>query len=153
MEPIKVLMVCLGNICRSPLAEGILKSKIGDFNIHVDSAGTGAYHVGNLPDARSVQVARKYEIDITDQRARKLEASDLEVFDLIYAMDASNYNHILALATNEKQKAKVFMIMNEVEPAEDVSVPDPYYGGDGGFENVYQMLDEACDAIINKIKQ
>lgn len=153
MEPIKVLMVCLGNICRSPLAEGILKSKIGDFNIQVDSAGTGAYHVGNLPDARSVQVARKYEIDITDQRARKLEASDLEVFDLIYAMDASNYNHILALATNEKQKAKVFMIMNEVEPAEDVSVPDPYYGGDGGFENVYQMLDEACDAIINKIKQ
>lgn len=153
MEPIKVLMVCLGNICRSPLAEGILKSKIGDFNIHVDSAGTGAYHVGNLPDARSVQVARKYEIDITDQRARKLEVSDLEVFDLIYAMDASNYNHILALATNEKQKAKVFMIMNEVEPAEDVSVPDPYYGGDGGFENVYQMLDEACDAIINKIKQ
>lgn len=153
MEPIKVLMVCLGNICRSPLAEGILKSKIGDFNIQVDSAGTGAYHVGNLPDARSVQVARKYEIDITDQRARKLEVSDLEVFDLIYAMDASNYNHILALATNEKQKAKVFMIMNEVEPAEDVSVPDPYYGGDGGFENVYQMLDEACDAIINKIKQ
>lgn len=153
MKTVKVLMVCLGNICRSPLAEGILKSKIKDLNVEVDSAGTGAYHVGNLPDKRSIQVAKKHGIDITDQRARKLVPSDLVAFDLIYAMDASNYRNIVALAKNESQKAKVMMIMNEVSMGSDVSVPDPYYGGDGGFEHVYQMLDKACEAIVNKIKQ
>lgn len=152
MKTVKVLMVCLGNICRSPLAEGILKSKIGALNIEVDSAGTAAYHVGNLPDTRSVQVAKKYGVDITDQRARKFEISDFEEFDLIYAMDASNFNNILALTENDEQKAKVLMIMNEAEPDCDISVPDPYYGGDGGFENVYRMLDEACDVIIDKLK-
>ncbi|ANW96140.1 protein-tyrosine-phosphatase [Wenyingzhuangia fucanilytica] len=152
MNPTKVLMVCLGNICRSPLAEGILKSKVQSQDIIVDSAGTGAYHVGNLPDSRSIAVAKNHGLDITDQRARKIEVSDLDTFDLIYAMDESNYRNILALAQNDVQKAKVFMIMNELLPGENVSVPDPYYGGDNGFEHVYQMLDEACEVIINKIK-
>ncbi|MGY6647174.1 low molecular weight protein-tyrosine-phosphatase [Wenyingzhuangia sp. IMCC45574] len=153
MATVKILMVCLGNICRSPLAEGILKSKIEDLNIVVDSAGTGAYHVGNLPDVRSIEVAMKYGIDITDQRARKLEASDLEEFDFIYAMDASNYRNILSIARTQAQEAKVRMIMNELVPESDVSVPDPYYGGDQGFENVYKMLDQACDVVVNKLKQ
>ncbi|MDO6801872.1 low molecular weight protein-tyrosine-phosphatase [Wenyingzhuangia sp. 1_MG-2023] len=153
MKTANVLMVCLGNICRSPLAEGILKSKLNGLNIMVDSAGTGAYHVGNLPDARSILVAKQYGIDITNQRARKLEASDLDAFDFIYAMDESNYRNILMLAKNEAQKRKVSMIMNEVVEGSDISVPDPYYGGDKGFENVYQMLDSACDAILAKINQ
>lgn len=146
-------MVCLGNICRSPLAEGILKSKVDSNTIIVDSAGTGAYHVGNLPDLRSIQVAEKHGLDITDQRARKIQTSDLDTFDYIYAMDASNYRNILSLAKIEAQKAKVFMIMNELQPGEDISVPDPYYGGGDGFENVYQMLDKACDVVVKKISE
>ena len=153
MKSINILMVCLGNICRSPLAEGILKSKIQNQNIIVDSAGTEAYHIGNLPDSRSRDVAKKYGIDITNQRARKIEISDLDKFDFIYAMDETNYKNIIALAQNEHQKAKVFMIMNELLPTENVSVPDPYYGGNNGFEHVYKMLNEACDIIINKINR
>ncbi len=153
MKPTKVLMVCLGNICRSPLAEGILKTKVDSQNVLVDSAGTGAYHIGKLPDSRSIAVAKNYGIDITDQRARKFSVSDFDKFDYIYAMDESNYRNILALAENDKQRAKVFMIMNELLPNENVSVPDPYYGGDGGFQNVYKMLDRACDVIAEKISE
>lgn len=148
---IKVLMVCLGNICRSPLAEGILQSKINSDTIFVDSAGTGAYHVGNLPDERSIEVARKYGINITNQRARKFTVKDFDNFDFIYPMDESNYRNIIALARNTADKAKVKMILNEVYPNENVSVPDPYYGGKQGFENVYKMLDEACEIIAEKL--
>ncbi|MBU3012096.1 low molecular weight phosphotyrosine protein phosphatase [Polaribacter vadi] len=148
---IKVLMVCLGNICRSPLAEGILQSKINTDNFFVDSAGTGAYHVGNLPDERSIEVARKYGINITNQRARKFTVSDFDNFDLIYPMDESNYQNILALSRNKEDENKVQMILNEVYPNENASVPDPYYGGKQGFENVYKMLDEACEIIANKL--
>ncbi len=153
MKTTRVLMVCLGNICRSPLAEGILKSKLSSSNVFVDSAGTGTYHVGNLPDERSIEVAKKYGIDITGQRARKLEVTDLDTFDFIYAMDATNYQNILKLAKNKTQKDKVRMIMNELQPNENISVPDPYYGGDGGFEHVYQMLDKACAVIVGKIEK
>jgi len=148
---IKVLMVCLGNICRSPLAEGILQSKINSDTIFVDSAGTGAYHVGNLPDERSIEVARKYGINITNQRARKFTLKDFDNFDFIYPMDESNYRNIIALARNTADKAKVKMILNEVYPNENASVPDPYYGGKQGFENVYKMLDEACEIIAEKL--
>lgn len=152
MAATKVLMVCLGNICRSPLAEGILKSKIKDSqNIIVDSAGTGAYHIGKLPDSRSIAVAKTHGIDITDQRARKVDVSDLDSFDYIFTMDEVNYRNVIALAENKVQEAKVFMMMNELQPGENISVPDPYYGGDHGFEHVYQMLDKACDVFINKI--
>ena len=147
----KILMVCLGNICRSPLAEGILKSKTFGFKTFVDSAGTGAYHIGKLPDSRSIAIAKKNGLDITDQRARKFIVDDFDKFDLIYAMDMANYNDILALSRNESDKNKVHLILNEVFPNENLDVPDPYHGGDFGFRNVYKMLDEACEIISKKI--
>lgn len=148
---VKVLMVCLGNICRSPLAEGILKSKVDSNKIFVDSAGTAAYHVGNLPDPRSVEVAHKYGLDITNQRARAFSKNDFDLFDYIYVMDTSNYNNVLDLARNDLDKSKVSMILNELNSGENLEVPDPYYGGDGGFEHVYQLLNESCDQIAKKL--
>ena len=148
---IKVLMVCLGNICRSPLAQGILESKVNSDTIFVDSAGTAAYHVGNLPDERSIDVARKYGINITQQRARKFTVNDFDNFDYIYAMDTSNYQNILMLARDKNDEAKVQLILNEIHPNTNKSVPDPYYGGQQGFENVYKMLDEACEIISKKL--
>lgn len=143
-------MVCLGNICRSPLAEGILKSKIDTSKILVDSAGTGDWHVGQEPDNRSIAVGKKYNIDITAQRGRQFTAKDFKNFDLIYVMDNSNKENVLALAEDESQKEKVKLILDEIFPGENVDVPDPYFGGDLGFENVYKMLDKACDQIANR---
>ena len=148
--PKKVLMVCLGNICRSPLAEGILKSKVGK-DVIVDSAGTAGYHVGDLPDQRSIAVANKHNVDLTDQRARKISQSDLDEYDLIYAMDQENYDNLRRMAKNDEQRNKINMIMNELYPNENIDVPDPYYGGDHGFEHVYAMLDEATDKILEKL--
>ena len=148
---IKVLMVCLGNICRSPLGEGILKSKINSDKIFVDSAGTGAYHVGNLPDPRSIEVAAKHNIDITNQMARKFSIDDFDIFDYIYVMDESNYQNIVNLSRNIEDKSKVDMILNHVYPNENISVPDPYYGGKKGFDNVFEMLNEACEIIKDKL--
>lgn len=147
----KILMVCLGNICRSPLAEGIMKEKVQEkgLNWQVDSAGTGSWHIGKLPDSRSIDVARKHGIDITDQRARQFEAADLDKYDYIFAMDSSNYQNILKLATNDKQHEKVHLIMNEANPGYNESVPDPYWD-DNGFEHVFQMLNRACEAFIAK---
>ena len=143
-------MVCLGNICRSPLAEGILKSKATTYQIFVDSAGTSAYHVDNQPDERSIIVAEKHGINISNQRARKFIAADFDNFDIIYAMDESNFHDIVKLSRNNSDKQKVRMILNEIHPNKNNSVPDPYYGGNEGFENVFQMLDEACEIIIKK---
>jgi len=140
-------MVCLGNICRSPLAEGILQSKVSNTFVFVDSAGTAAYHVGNLPDERSIAVASKYGIDISSQKARKFTVKDFDVFDVIYVMDASNYQNVLSIARNQKDIQKVKMILNETHPGKKESVPDPYYGEGDGFEKVYKMLDEACIVI------
>lgn len=146
-------MVCLGNICRSPLAEGILRDKINKQNldISVDSAGTIGLHAGELPDSRSIQVARNHNIDITDLRSRKFKAADFEAFDLILAMDENNKTDILELAQNNADKQKVELIMNYAYPKENIAVPDPYYGGASGFENVFQMLDIATDELIKKI--
>ncbi|ARV07919.1 protein-tyrosine-phosphatase [Polaribacter sp. SA4-10] len=148
---IKVLMVCLGNICRSPLAEGILQSKVDSTKIVVDSAGTAAYHVGNLPDERAIEVARNYGINITGQSARKFTVIDFDTFDFIYAMDDSNYQNILSLARNSRDEEKVQLILKVSNSTEKLNVPDPYYGGKGGFENVYKMLDEACTIISKKL--
>ncbi|MCB0509931.1 MAG: low molecular weight phosphotyrosine protein phosphatase [Chitinophagales bacterium] len=148
---LKILMVCLGNICRSPLAEGILKHKVQERNLNweVDSAGTSGFHAGEKPDRRSIAEAKKHQIDISEQRSRQFRGWDLESYDLIYVMDNSNLRDVLSLAKNEEEKAKVILIMNELEPGSNINVPDPYYG-EYGFENVYSMLDKACEAIINK---
>lgn len=147
----KILMVCLGNICRSPLAEGILEHKVKQQGLEweIDSAGTGAYHVGELPDVRSIAVAKKYGIDLTNQRARQFKVEDFDNFDKIYVMDASNYQNVVHLARNEADKAKVELIRNVVRPNWNEQVPDPYWN-DNGFEQVFQMLDEACDHIIKQ---
>ena len=144
-------MVCLGNICRSPSAEGILRSKVHKNEFFVDSAGTAAYHVGNLPDVRSIEIASKFGIDLTNQKARKFTVKDFDTFDVIYAMDDSNYLNILSLSRNNEDAQKVKMILNEAHPTKNLSVPDPYYGGTSGFEDVYKMLDEACELIAKKI--
>ena len=149
----KILMVCLGNICRSPLAEGIFKSKLRANNMFVDSAGTAAYHVGKLPDSRSIEVARKYGIDITKQRARKFVVEDFDTFDFIFAMDTSNLEHLISLARNSDDEQKVHLILNALDFDSNHEVPDPYYGSKDGFETVYSMLDEACDTIASKIEK
>ena len=147
----KILMVCLGNICRSPLAEGILQTITMEKQLDwsIDSAGTSSWHVGKQPDSRSIKVAQKYGIDITQQRARQLQVADFQAFDIIYAMDSSNYNDIRRLAPTEADKAKVRLILNEVSAGQNRAVPDPYWGDDG-FQSVYQMLEEACQAIVQK---
>ncbi|MFP4288088.1 MAG: low molecular weight protein-tyrosine-phosphatase [Bacteroidales bacterium] len=149
----KILMVCMGNICRSPLAEGIMTEKQKKYNldIEVDSAGTGAYHVNEPPDPRSVEIAMDYGIDITHQRARMFTVEDFERFDKIFVMDHENYAHILAMAKNQDHKNKVDLIMNNAYPGKNMLVPDPYYGGDDGFKNVFMMLDEACETIAQEI--
>jgi len=148
----KILMVCLGNICRSPLAEGILSSKGKHLNIEVDSVGTAGYHVGKKPDIRSIEIANKYAIDLNQQRARQFSRADFDEFDIIYAMDTNNYAHLISLASSETERNKIRMILNEINPNAYQSVPDPYYGGDNGFQDVYNMLDKACDKIIQDIE-
>ncbi|CAM3642225.1 low molecular weight protein-tyrosine-phosphatase [Flavobacterium saliperosum] len=150
--PVKILMVCLGNICRSPLAEGILQSKLPREQFFIDSAGTGGWHVGQEPDNRSIQTAKKRGLDITHQRGRQIHPTDFDTFDYIYVMDISNYKNVIALAPSEEAKSKVQMILNELFPNENVDVPDPYYGGQNGFEQVFDMLDDACQIIAEKLK-
>lgn len=145
-------MVCLGNICRSPLAEGILRSKVDPKMVVVDSAGTAAYHVGEAPDLRSIMTARKHGLNISKLLGRQFRVEDFDDFDKIYVMDHSNYNNVIALARNEEDKAKVDLILNELSPGSNQDVPDPYYGGDEGFEQVYRLLDTATDTISQKIK-
>ena len=150
----KILMVCLGNICRSPLAEGIMKDKIAQqkLNWTVDSAGTGSWHIGSKPDSRSIAVAQQHHIDIKDQRGRQFTAADFNKFDKIFAMDSENYQNIIKLAPDEESKNKVALIMNQADPGRNQSVPDPYWD-DNGFEKVYQMLDKSCSAFIQKQTQ
>ena len=145
-------MVCLGNICRSPLAEGILAHKKKHLNLEVDSAGTAAYHVGKLPDSRSIEIANKYNIDLSKQRARQFSRADFDTFDIIYAMDTNNYAHLISLADNKEERNKIRMILNEINPNACESVPDPYYLGENGFQNIYNMLEKACNKIVQNIE-
>ncbi len=146
-----ILMICLGNICRSPLAEGLMRSKLNFTKFTVDSAGTSGGHKGEAPDKRSIAVAKKNGLDISNQKSRKLLKEDFQKFDFLFVMDESNYRDVISMASNEEEKKKVIKILDEVFPGENLDVPDPYYGGSQGFENVYRMLDRATDAIAKRI--
>jgi protein-tyrosine phosphatase len=151
----KILMVCLGNICRSPVAEGILRKHITDNNISdvlVDSAGTSDFHIGEAPHEISTKNALKNNVDISGLRARQFSYKDFSDFDQIYAMDDSNYQNILKLAKTDADKAKVEMILNKILPNSNAAVPDPYFGGLDGFEEVFQLLNKACKVIAEELK-
>lgn len=146
MQAGNVLMVCLGNICRSPLAQGVFEHLAQDYSITVDSAGTANYHSGASPDKRSQLTAKRHGIDISSQRARQFTTADFRDFDYIFVMDRTNLSNVLSLACNEQDSVKVALLLGEDE------VEDPYYGGDDGFEIVYQKIDAACREIIAQWK-
>ena len=147
----KILMVCLGNICRSPLAEGILKSKLPKDKFIVESAGTADWHIGKKPDDRSIATANKNGIDISSQRGRLFKKSDFNNFDYIFVMDNSNFENVIKLAPNDMSKQKVHLILNELFPDENVDVPDPYYGLQNGFDMAFEMLNESCEILTKKL--
>ena len=150
----KILMVCLGNICRSPMAEGILRDKASklSYDIEVDSAGTAAYHIGEAPDSRMIETAMSRGINISDLRARQFCVNDFDVFDKIYAMDASNLSNMQQLARNRSDLDKLDLLLNCKDSFLNKSVPDPYYGGEDGFFNVYDILEESIEFILkNKL--
>lgn len=148
----KILMVCLGNICRSPLAEGILKhkAKAAGLNWTVESAGTNGYHVGEAPHHLSQKVARLNGIDICEQRARQFVKEDMDRYDKIYAMADDVLDDIRRIAGNKWNPEKADLFLNELHPDENRSVPDPWYGTEPGFHEVYKIINEICDAIIKK---
>ena len=143
-------MVCLGNICRSPLAQGILASLVDPEKVLVDSAGTAGYHLGKAPDHRSIALALERGLDISHQRCRKVTTDDLRDFDLIYAMDRKNLEGLLRQAEGPRQAIKVKLLLEEVDLGL-LEVPDPYYGERRDFEKVYEILEKACGAIAKKL--
>lgn len=151
----KILMVCLGNICRSPLADGLLRQKVKDnsLSIVVDSAGTSALHEGEKPDSRMMEVSKNFGTDLSFLRSRPITKSDLDEFDLIYTMDRDNYWDVLNMCSTKEQEEKIIPILDLIYPNENQSVPDPYFGGEQGFVNVYKMLDLATDKIILNFKK
>ena len=154
MTPYPVLFVCLGNICRSPLAEGIFRDMTiqngREHDYPTDSAGTGGWHIGYPPDARSVQVAREHGIDISDLRARRIEASDFDRFELILAMDRSNLRHLQDMAP--RQTAATLALFSAYALGQEIDIPDPYYGGIEGFRDVYSMLFSGCRSLVTKFE-
>lgn len=150
----KILMVCLGNICRSPLAEGILRDKANrdGLNITVDSAGTADYHTGEPPHRNSIRVAAENDLDITMLRARQFKAKDFDEFDIIFVMDSSNYADVIRLAHNDGHRRKIRYLLNEINPGSNEGVPDPWFGGYDGFQHVYRLLDKTCDVIISGLQ-
>ena len=150
----KILMVCLGNICRSPLADGLMRKKVQEhkLDVYVDSAGTANYHVGGAPDERMTQTARRKGVDISKLQARQFVVSDFDAFDIIYVMDRSNYDNVVRLARNEADRNKVQLILELLPNKTEIEVPDPYYGGQDGFEHVFDLLNRATDVIIEKMQ-
>lgn len=146
-------MVCLGNICRSPMAEGILRARVEEAGkkVIVDSAGTSDYHSGESPDFRAIRTLEKRGIDISGLAARQFTVQDFDTFNHIYAMDASNLMNILSLARNDDDRNKVELLLNVSFPESNRSVPDPYYGGMEGFEEVYEMLNAVSLKLISSL--
>jgi protein-tyrosine phosphatase len=147
-----VLMVCLGNICRSAMAEGILRSKAKKLglNIEVDSAGTADFHVGEAPDTRAIKTAKQFGVDISNLRGRQFNESDFDKFDFIFVMDGSNKDNVLKLARNEKDRTKVKLLLELTSEFDLKDVPDPWFGGDEGFVEVFEMLDKACGNFLTQ---
>ena len=145
-------MVCLGNICRSPLAEGILQHKVNEAGLSwkVESAGTNSYHIGEPPHHLSQKVAQLNGINICDQRARRFKPSDLEEYDLLYAMSKDVIDDMKSMAGNNWQQEKVKLLMDELHPGQQKDVPDPWYGPEPGYHEVYKMIEAACDKILKK---
>ena len=145
-------MVCLGNICRSPLAEGILQDKAfkAGLNWSIESAGTNQYHTGDAPHPLSQKVAKLNGIDISNQRARRFVAEDFEIYDKIYALAGDVVDDMRRIAKKKMDETKVDLLMNELYPGMNMDVPDPYYGAEPGYHEVYKMIDKVCDAIIDK---
>ncbi len=149
----KILMVCLGNICRSPMAEGIMRQKIEKYNLKakVDSCGTANYHVGQSPDLRAIQTLKKYGIDISQHSGRQFQVADFDKYDLIFAMDTENYSNIIAKARNKKDKEKVRLLLEALFPGQQKIVPDPYYGNLSHFEETYTLIEEACEDLASRL--
>lgn len=148
----KILMVCLGNICRSPLAEGVLQEKAWKAGLKwsVESAGTNGYHLGEAPHPLSQKVARLNKIDISKQRSRRFVAEDFDRFDKIYAMSDDVIDDIKRIARNKFDEKKIELLLNELFPGKNVDVPDPWYGPEPGYHDVFKMINDACDIIISK---
>jgi len=148
----KILMVCLGNICRSPLAEGILqhKANAAALNWQVDSAGTAGYHVGNPPHHLSQKVAKQIGIDISLQQCKQFVQVDMLNYDRIYVMDSSNYNDVKKISGHLWNEQKVGLLLNELFKGENRNVPDPWYGEEDGYHKVFDMIDRACEKIVNR---
>lgn len=151
----KILMVCLGNICRSPLAEGILRNKIKKAGLHwtVDSAGTGNYHIGEPPHRLSQKVSKMNGVDISYQQARQFTKHDMLHFDKIYVMDSNNYEDVKLMSQDLWNEDKVDLLLNELYPFENREVPDPWYGTEEGYHRVFKLIDEACDNIISNYSE
>lgn len=151
----KILMVCLGNICRSPIAEGILRHKllVHKLDAEVDSCGFEAFHNGDRPDRRGIETAKQHGIDISGLRARLFNPEDFDRFDHIYVMDVNNYRDVASVARTKDDLKKVDFIMNLSEPGSNLAVPDPYYGGRADFSKTYEMLDKATDRLIIKLRK
>ncbi|MBX9782374.1 MAG: low molecular weight phosphotyrosine protein phosphatase [Chitinophagaceae bacterium] len=145
-------MVCLGNICRSPLAEGILQQKAWKAGLQwsVESAGTGTWHIGNPPHPLSIKVAKMNGVDISQQRARHFLKEDFLNYDFIYVMDSSNYTDVKLMSGKLFDETKIDLLLNELYPGQNRSVPDPWYGEEDGYHDVYAMLEKACDKVIEK---
>jgi protein-tyrosine phosphatase len=148
----RILMVCLGNICRSPLAEGILQhqASVAGLDIQVDSAGTAGYHIGEPPHPLSRKVARMNGIDISAHKGRQFRKEDMDHYDRIYVMDSENYNDVRRASGNSWDPSKVELLLNELYPGQNRSVPDPWYGEEDGYHAVYDMLDQASRKVIEK---
>ena len=148
----KILMVCLGNICRSPLAEGIMQHKVNKAGLdwQIDSAGTAGYHIGEQPHQLSQKVAKQNGIDISVQCCRQFVKEDMLHYDKIYVMDSSNYNDVRRISADLWDEEKVDLLLNELYPNQNKNVPDPWYGEEDGYHKVFEMIDKACEVILEK---
>lgn len=151
----KILMVCLGNICRSPMAEGIMRQKIEEYGLdaEVNSCGTASYHIGEAPDHRGIQTLHNYDIDISQHQGQQFKVSDFDIYDLIFAMDTSNYSNLIAKARNKNDKEKLKLLMDETYPGQQKVVPDPYYGGPEDFEETFALVDGACEHLAKRLSK